>query len=120
MHPSKLFNEVECMVNPGIYDIGLKQKLANVHPMNFIKTKVTLPLFRVSIEYDTVHGNHRNSEKYMIMNEPIDEDGEQFTNADIQAESILLDYNATHTKDPMDNLEIKNIDYICDLVLPIG
>lgn len=123
MHPSRLIKDSDCMISQdmgGIFDNKLKEKIMNVHPLNFIKSKVILPLFRVSIEYDTIHENHRESEKYMIMNKPMDEEGNGFLDVDFQAEIFLADYNKEHPKEPLRNLVINSIDYICDLVLPIG
>lgn len=52
MHPSKFFEE--CSIRTGIdvvevYDENLKEKLKNVHPKNFLKTQIALPVYKITI-----------------------------------------------------------------------
>ena len=52
MHPSKFFKE--CSIRTGIdvvevYDENLKEKLKNVHPKNFLKTQIALPVYKITI-----------------------------------------------------------------------
>ena len=54
MHPSKFFEE--CSIRTGIdvvevYDGDLKEKLKNVHPKNFLKTQIALPVYKITISY---------------------------------------------------------------------
>lgn len=116
MHPSKFFKEVNLRTGIDVFEIfdeDLKQKLIQIHPMNFIKTKVTLPVYKVIMSYDTGKGNRKESEKYMVMDGPLGDD---------MCESILSnmlgqDYMKEHG---LTNLNILEVSYVCDAVLPIG
>ena len=60
MHPSEFFEN--CSLRTGIdvfeiYDTDLKEKLKKVHPKNFLKTKITLPVYKVNLSYLTEKGN---------------------------------------------------------------
>ena len=71
LHPSKFFEW--CAIRTGIdvieiYDDVLKEKLMNIHPRNFIKSKLELSVYRVSVGYETEKGNYKRSDKYMILN----------------------------------------------------
>lgn len=119
MHPNKFFSEVSCRVGVDIFeefDNDLRDRLKNVHPLNFIKTRVTLPVYKVLIEYDTINGNHRSTEKFMIMDMPMGDECLE----DIEADMLLRDYNDIHKENPMLNLQILDVVHICDAVLPIG
>lgn len=118
MHPSKFFKEVSCRTDIDIieiFDNDLKIKLQNIHPLNFIKTKITLPVYMIEMEYDTENNNHKSVSRYMIMDSPFDEEY-----ADYWADMYCRDYNNEHPDRKMKNLEITNIEHICDAVLPIG
>ena len=61
MHPSKFF--AECGIKTGFdtvetFDVGLQEKMKNVHPKNFLKAKIKLPIYQVTIEYQTRSENH--------------------------------------------------------------
>lgn len=115
MHPNKFFKEVSLRTGIDtfeIFDGDLKEKLSELHPLNFIKTKVTLPVYQVTIGYSTHNGNYKKSDKYMVMNN-IDEN--EFS--DVWSDMFVKDYEEKyHLKD----MKILNIKYICDAVLPIG
>ena len=117
MHPSKFFKEV--YVKTGldvveIFDNDLKHELTELHPMNFIKTKITLPVYKVTVGYYTVNGNYNKSNKYMVMDNPID-DNECLD--DVWADIYARDYADDHH---LKNMQIIDITHICDAVLPIG
>ena len=53
MHPSKFFKETSLRTGIDtfeIFDKDLRQKLMQIHPLNFIKTKVTLPVYKVIVK----------------------------------------------------------------------
>ena len=117
MHPNKFFKEVNLRTGIDtfeIFDGGLKNKLSELHPMNFIKTKVTLPVYRVWLSYETDKGNYKESEKYMVMDNPVDEEE---CYEDFWADMLSRDYCDEHG---MKNVCVLEIQHICDAVLPIG
>ena len=68
MHPNKFFNEVNLRTGIDtfeIFDGDLKQKLSELHPLNFIKTKITLPIYQIKICYFTDSGNYKKANKYI-------------------------------------------------------
>lgn len=117
MHPSKFFKETNLRTSIDtfeIFDSELKEKLQNLHPMNFIKTKVTLPVYRVLVSYETDNGNYKKSEKYMVMDNPVDE-SESYE--EFWADMLAKDYADSHG---LKNVDILEVLHICDAVLPIG
>ncbi len=124
MHPSKFFEEVGCRTHMDVfeqYDPYVKEQLKNVHPLNFIKTRVTLPVFKITISYRTIKGNLRHTEKYIVLDNSHLESSDSFnfyveSNVQMECDS----YNSAHPKNPMLDYMIKNIEFVCDAVLPIG
>lgn len=118
MHPSKFFEE--CSIRTGldvveIFDEDLKEKLKNVHPKNFLKTKIEMPVYKVTISYQTKTGNYKEAEKYMVMNS---KDADEFIDSWI--DMFIHDYNAENPQHPMLNPEVKDYERLGDAVLPIG
>lgn len=123
MHPSKIISESDCRVSielGNIFDNRLKEKLMNLHPKNFIKSNIVLPLYEISIEYDTVNNNHRVGKRYMIANTPIDDKGDQICFMDFETEYLLEQFNEEHPEKQMINLKVENVECICELVLQIA
>lgn len=117
MHPNKFFNEVALRTGIDtfeIFDDDLKDRLKNLHPMNFVKTKITLPVYKVLIGYETSNCNYKESEKYMVMDYPSDE-SESYD--DFWADMLCRDYADIHR---LKNVKILEISHVCDAVLPIG
>ena len=70
MHPSEFFKN--CSLRTGIdvfeiYDSDLKEKLRNIHPKNFLKTKITLPVYKVNLSYLTEKGNYKTVDRYAVI-----------------------------------------------------
>ena len=109
LHPSKFFEW--CAIRTGIdvfeiFDDSLKRKLMNIHPRNFIKSKLELPVYKVFVEYDTEKGNHKKSEKYMILNNKSEE---EFN--DMWADMFARDYELEH-KSSIKNIEVSNVEFV--------
>lgn len=66
VHPSKFFKMAEILNCNGVPDRILKQKLENVHPLNFLNAQIKLPVYKVGIRYRTRRGNLKETEKYML------------------------------------------------------
>lgn len=118
MHPSRFFKEVFCRTGLDVFEIfddDLNKKLQSVHPLNFIKTKINLPVYEIKMEYDTDNDNHKSVSRYMVMDSPFDEEY-----ADCWADMYCRDYNCAHPDRKMKNLEITKVERVCDAVLPIG
>lgn len=118
MHPSKFFQE--CNIRSGldiveIYDDELKAKLANIHPLNFLKTKITLPVYKINVSYETTNGAYRTSDKYTVMDSS-DED----EYVDFWTDMFIRDYNQEHPNHPMKNCQVNSVEKLGDAVLPIG
>lgn len=123
MHPSKIIQESDCRISfelGGVCDNRLKEKLMGIHPKNFIKSDIVLPLYEVSIAYDTINDNHREGKRYIIANSPIDKDGDQICFMDFEARHMLESYNEDHPDKPMTSLEVMDVECICELVLRIA
>lgn len=121
VHPSKFFHEVDCKIGFDVieyFDTELKEQLKTIHPMNFIKSKVELPVYKVIVEYDTLSGNHHKSEKYMVLDSCHTESPDEYS--DFWADMACYDYNLEHPNNPMLNMKIMDVLHICDAVLPIG
>lgn len=115
MHPNKFFKEVNLIIKIDtveIFDEDLKERLSELHPLNFIKVKVTLPVYQITMSYFTDNGNYKKSDKYMVMDNPSEDEF-----SDMWADMFVRDYaQKYHLKD----LQILEMKYICDAVLPIG
>ncbi len=117
LHPSKFFEW--CAIRTGIdvfeiFDDGLKKKLMNIHPRNFIKSKLELPVYKVFVGYETEKGNYKESEKYMLLNYA----GEQEYD-DMWADMFARDYESEH-KSAIRNIKVLNVEFVGDAVLQIG
>lgn len=86
----------------------------NIHPKNFIKSKLELPVYKVSVGYETEKENYKESEKYMILN-TVDE--REY--GDMWADMFVRDYETEH-KATIKNIQVLNIEFIGDAVLQIG
>lgn len=117
LHPSKFFEW--CAIRTGIdvfeiFDDNLKKMLISIHPKNFIKSKLELPIYKVSVGYETEKGNYKESEKYMILNNS----GEKEYN-DMWADMFAKNYESEH-KATIKNIEVMNVEFVGDAVLQIG
>jgi hypothetical protein len=118
VHPSKFFEEVHCKTDIDtveIFDNGIKEKLKNIHPKNFLKSKITMPVFKIRIEYDTDKGNHKAAERYMVMDSK-----DEMEYADFWVDMFCRDYNQENPQHQMKNCQVVGVERICDAVLPIG
>ena len=117
LHPSKFFEW--CAIRTGmdvfeIFDDNLKQKLINIHPKNFIKSKLEFPVYKVTIGYETERGNYKKADKYMILNNTSEQGYD-----DIWADMFTKDYELEH-KTIIKNVEVLNVEFIGDAVLQIA
>lgn len=118
VHPNSFFKEAFCKTGLDVFEIfdeDLRSKLQSIHPLNFLKSKITLPVYKVILDYDTENDNHKTVERYMVMDSKLEEEF-----ADMWADIYCRDYNDNHPNKQMKNLSIMNVEYICDAVLPIG
>lgn len=117
LHPNKFFDL--CTIRTSIdtfeiFDDNLKKKLMNIHPQNFIKTKLELPIYKVLVGYETHKDNYKKSEKYMILN---NNDEKEYD--DMWADMFARDYETEH-KESIKNIEVLNVEFVGDAVLQIG
>lgn len=117
LHPSRFFEW--CAIRTGIdvfeiFDDSLKKKLMNIHPRNFIKSKLELPVYKISVVYETDKGNYKESEKYMILNNSNEQEYD-----DMLANMFAKDYESEH-KSAIKNIEVLNVEFVGDAVLQIG
>lgn len=117
LHPSEFFKWVAIRIGIDVFEIfdeELRKKLMNVHPRNFIKSKITHPVYRIKVSYETDRGNYKESEKYMILDSPGEAEYDDFW-----AEMFVKDYEEMYQK-TIKNLKVLHIDYVGDAVLQIG
>lgn len=117
LHPSEFFKW--CIIRTGIdtfeiFNDSLKQKLVNLHPKNFIKTRITHPIYEITISYETGYGNLKTSKKYMVA-DSLDED--EFS--DVWIDIFIKDYETDH-KEAIKSIKILDVKHIADAVLQIG
>lgn len=117
LHPSKFFEWCAIRTRIDVFEIfddEIKKKLMNIHPRNFIKSKLELPVYKVSVRYETEKGNYKKSEKYMILNNKEEQEFE-----DIWADMFAKDYESEYKKS-IKNIKVLGIDFVGDAVLQIG
>lgn len=118
MHPSKFFDECSLRTDIDtieIFDSDLKEKLKNVHPKNFLKTKIMLPVYQINLSYLTDCGNYKTVDRYAVMDSSNDD--EYF---DFWLDMFVRDYNDSNPNHKMMDCKINSINRICEAVLPIG
>lgn len=118
MHPSDFFNN--CSIRTGIdtveiYDRDLKDKLKSIHPKNFLKTKITLPVYKINLSYRTEKNNYKTVDRYAVMNS---KDEDEYV--DFWIDMFIQDYNRDNPNHKMVECEVNSIDLLGEAVLPIG
>lgn len=118
VHPSKFFAEVDIRTGLDfieVFDQDLKKKLQLIHPLNFIKTKITLPVYKVNISYETTNGVYRTSDKYAVM-DSVDDD----EYIDFWTDMFIRDYSLRNKNHQIKYCQVNSIEKIGEAVLPIG
>lgn len=118
MHPSDYFEN--CSLRTGIdtfeiFDEDLKQKLKSIHPKNFLKTKITLPVYKINLSYVTEKGNYKTVDRYTVMDSESDDEY-----VDFWIDMFIRDYNKDNPNHKMTKCEVNSIERICEAVLPLG
>ncbi len=118
MHPSDFFEN--CSLRTGIdtfeiFDEDLKQKLKRIHPKNFLKTKITLPVYKINLSYVTEKGNYKTVDRYTVMDSESDDEY-----VDFWIDMFIRDYNKDNPNHKMTKCEVNSIERICEAVLPLG
>lgn len=118
MHPSDFFEN--CSLRTGIdtfeiFDEDLKQKLKRIHPKNFLKTKITIPVYKINLSYVTEKGNYKTVDRYTVMDSESDDEY-----VDFWIDMFIRDYNKDNPNHKMTKCEVNSIERICEAVLPLG
>ena len=118
VHPSEFFDN--CSIQTGIdtleiYDDNLKNKLKSIHPKNFLKTKITLPVYKINLSYMTEKNNYKTVDRYAIMDS---KDEDEYV--DFWIDMFVQDYNRDNPNHKMVECSINSIDLLGEAVLPIG
>jgi hypothetical protein len=118
VHPSDFFEN--CSLRTGIdtfeiFDEDLKQKLKRIHPKNFLKTKITLPVYKINLSYVTEKGNYKTVDRYTVMDSESDDEY-----VDFWIDMFIRDYNKDNPNHKMTKCEVNSIERICEAVLPLG
>lgn len=118
MHPSEFFKN--CNLRTGIdvvelYDEDLRDKLKNIHPKNFLKTKITLPIYKINLSYMTEKNNYKTVDRYAVMDSKSDVEY-----IDFWVDMFIRDYNKDNPNHKMLKCEVNSIEQICEAVLPLG
>lgn len=118
MHPSIFFEN--CSLRTGIdtfeiFDEDLKQKLKNIHPKNFLKTKITLPVYKINLSYRTGSGNYKTVDRYVVMDSK-----EEDEYVDFWVDMFIQDYNRDNPNHKMVECNVNSINLLGEAVLPIG
>jgi len=121
VHPNEFFGIVACKTGfdvVEVFDQDLQEQLKNVHPMNFIKSNLEFPVYKIHVSYTTKNENYKETDRYMILGtEHIDSPDEY---SDYWAEMACEDYNRKHPNNPMKDVNILSIEHICNAVLSVG
>lgn len=118
MHPSVFFEN--CSLRTGIdtfeiFDEDLKEKLKNIHPKNFLKTKITLPVYKINLSYRTGSGNYKTVDRYVVMDSK-----EEDEYVDFWVDMFIQDYNRDNPNHKMVECNVNSINLLGEAVLPIG
>lgn len=117
LHLSKFFELCEIRTGIDVFEIfddTLKKKLMNIHPRNFINSKLEFPVYKIVVEYETKMGNVKESEKYMILNNQNEQEYD-----DMWIDMFIRDYKLKY-KESINNVQVLNVEFVGDAVLQIG
>lgn len=117
LHPSEFFKWAAIRTGIDVFEIfneEARKKLANIHPKNFIRSKIEHPVYKITVSYETERGNYKKSDKYMVLNNLPESEYEEFW-----ADIFVKDYEREH-KCSIRNLKVLDVEYIGDAVLKIG
>lgn len=118
LHPNKFFSTVminNCNSMP-IQD--MRQKLIDTHPLNFLKSQIEIPVYKVKLIYETHKNNLKISEKIFLPNVcsgGVKKDTEY--NLEFLINKSIEEYKKDHT---LKYVQIIDINHICDVVLQFG
>ena len=119
MHPTNFFNEVDCVSYEAIQP-AIKEELQGIHPLNFICSRISIPVYGVEISYLTSKGNHKTAKKHLMINSDMS-DG--LDSIDYYIEVMVQRHVETykqHPYKPMLDVSIGAITRKCDAVLNVG
>lgn len=111
MHPNKFFKIAKVLNCNGMSDQDVRQTLIDAHPLNFLKSEIKLPLYKITIKYKTRRGNLRESEKYLLINVSL---GGGKSNKTIQR--YMDEYSKFHG---LFDTEVIGVQHFCDVALII-
>ena len=111
MHPSEFFEN--CSLRTGIDTFEIFDE--NIHPKNFLKTKITLPVYKINLSYVTEKGNYKTVDRYTVMDSESDDEY-----VDFWIDMFIQDYNKDNPNHKMTKCEVNSIERICEAVLPLG
>lgn len=99
----------------------VKEELEDFHPSMFIGDKLTMNLFKVQFQYDTVRGNHKKTTKILLMN---DTEGLTEYEASIMVESTfqtwVSNFNSLNPYKALSNVEILDIQPYARAMIALG
>ena len=91
--------------------------LQNMHPMQVINSSISIPLFRVTYEYNTARRNHRTGEKYYFGNVGGTDPFEQEIMADTYLSSWVDNFNRDHPFRAISNVKILEVVHYANAYL---
>ena len=118
VHPNEFFSNCALRTDIDtfeIFDEDLRKKLKGIHPKNFLKTKITLPVYKVNLSYLTEKGNYKTVDRYAVMDSADDDEY-----SDFWVDEFVREYNHDNPKHKMISCRINSIEKIADAVLQLG
>ena len=93
------------------------EMLQNMHPMQIINSSVSIPVFRVTYEYETKRRNHRTGEKYYFGNVGGADPFEQEIMADTFLSQWVDAFNTDHPFRAISNVKILEVVHYANAYL---
>lgn len=92
-----------------------REKLKEMHPMQMLSTKLTLPLYQIPFSYVTLRGNYRQAKKYAFFTEHSEVDFE----AELLLKDWILEENRRKPYRRISNVQILEVQKIAYGILEI-
>lgn len=95
------------------------EQLKDMHPLQVINNSVTIPLYCVTYEYDTVRRNRRIGKKYFFGNVGGSDPYEQEVMAETYLSRWVDNFNSGHPYRAISNVEILEVVHLANAHLKL-
>lgn len=117
-HPHDFFDMVEFASPWGNYLISeeVRPVMTSINPLQLLTPRITVPIWEIHYEYDTVRNNHREATKYVFISEHEDSAME----AEMRFQFWVSDFNHQNKHRQLLNVKILSCEPYSRMIVDIG